>query len=302
MITNLEGSIIFDIFWTGAFRSAMPWAETLFRGITELGSDYFYMILIAIGYWTVNKRTSIITTFVLATSSTSNYWLKIIFKNPRPPVINWLPGVHVSNYSLPSAHAQNSMTIWGWLAIKIKTWWMKSLSVILIGLIGLSRVYIGVHWLSDVIIGWVFGFLLLVIIWKLEDPICSAISRYKTNLVLLCVIVFGIGVTFLTEFLSPVIVEGLETNFGPNGGLIIGLGVGLALEKRYVNFETTPRNREKWRLALRIILGLTMVFAISANLSIMLSGEVYWMCAIRYALITISVLFIWPFLFKRLNL
>jgi membrane-associated phospholipid phosphatase len=132
----------------------MPWAELFFRGISELGSDFFYMILIGVGFWVVNKRAAILTAFVLLASSTSNYLLKITFKVPRPPTTNWVPGVSVSNYSLPSGHAQNSMTIWGWLGIKIKTWWLRTLSVVLIGLIGISRVYIGVHWLGDVVAGW----------------------------------------------------------------------------------------------------------------------------------------------------
>ena len=280
----------------------MPWAELFFRGITELGSDYFYMILIAVGFWTVDKRASILTAFVLVASSTSNYWLKITFKNPRPPATNWLPGVRVSNYSLPSGHAQNSMTILGWLGIKIKTWWMRTLSVVLIGLIGLSRVYIGVHWLGDVVAGWAVGFLLLIVLWKLEEPIHSFLSKYNPNLQYLGLVIFGTVAMILTEFLSPVTAEGLEANFGSNGGLIIGLGIGLALEKRYVSFEITPKHGKKWRVALKVILGLVMVFAIAASLSPMLPGEVYWMCAIRYALITISVIFIWPFLFKKLGL
>ena len=280
----------------------MPWAELFFRGITELGSDFFYVILIAVGFWVVDKRASILTAFVLVASSTSNYWLKITFKVPRPPATNWLLGVRVSNYSLPSGHAQNSMTIWGWLGIKIKTWWLRTLSIVLIGLIGLSRVYIGVHWLGDVVAGWAIGFLLLIVLWKLEEPMRSTLSKYNTNLTYLGLVIFGLCATILTEFLSPVIIEGLEANFGPNGGFIIGLGTGLMLEKKYVNFDITPKKGEKWRAALRVILGLVVVFAFAASLSLMLPGEVYWMYAIRYALITISVVFIWPFLFKKLGL
>ena len=80
------------------------------------------------------------------------------------------------------------------------------------------------------------------------------------------------------------------------------MGIGLALEKRYVNFEITPKQGEKWRTASRVILGLTMVFAIAASLSLVLPEEVYWMGAIQYALVTISVIFIWPFLFKKFGL
>ena len=280
----------------------MPWAELFFRGVTVLGSEYFYVVLIAIWFWAVDKRGSILAVFVLIVSFVSNYWLKIIFKNPRPPVTNWLSGVHASNYSLPSAHAQNSVVIWGWVGLKSRSWWMGVLSLALIGLVGLSRVYIGVHWLGDVVAGWAVGILILIAMWKLEEPIHSFLSKYNPNLQYLGLVIFGLGAMILTEALSPVTAVGLAANFGPSGGLIIGLGIGLALEKRYVNFEITPKQGEKWRTALRVILGLIIVFAFAASLSLMFPEGVYWMCAIQYALVTISVIFIWPFLFKKLGL
>ena len=280
----------------------MPWAELFFRGVTELGSDYFYVVLIAIGFWAVDKRASILTALVLVASSTSNYWLKITFRNPRPPVTNWLPGVHASNYSLPSGHAQNSMAIWGWLGIKLKTWWMSVLSIALIVLIGLSRIYLGVHWLGDVVSGWAFGLVLLIVLWKLEKPTHSALSKCNPNLPYFGLVIFGLGAMILTELLSPVRTGDLEANFGPNGGFIAGLGIGLALEKKYVNFEITPKHGEKWRVALRVIIGLVLVFAIAIILSPVLPRDIYWMCAIQYATITNVVMFIWPFLFKKLGL
>jgi len=277
----------------------MPWAELFFRGITELGSDYIYMTLIAVGFWTVNKRASILTALVLAASSTSNYWLKITFKNPRPPATNWLPGVQASNYSLPSGHAQNSTALWGWLGIKIKTLWMSILSTVLIVLIGLSRIYIGVHWLEDVFMGWAVGLLLLIVLWRLEKPARSVLSKYNPIMLYLALALFGLAAMILTELLSPVTTAGLDSNFGTNGGLIIGLGVGLALEKRYVDFEIAPKQEKKWRTASKIIIGLILVSVITLGLAQILPTEVYWLRAIRYALATIVVVFFWPLLFNK---
>jgi PAP2 superfamily. len=134
---------LFDIFWTEVLRLMMPWSELFFKVVTIMGSDFFYLILIAIDYWIINKRASILTTYVLIISVVSNYWLKIIIRYPRPPETNWLPGVEAVNYSLPSGHSQNSLIFWGWLSVKIKTWWMGFLSASLIVLVGLSRIYIG---------------------------------------------------------------------------------------------------------------------------------------------------------------
>lgn len=156
---------MFDVFWTETIRSMMPWAEIFFRVITELGFEYFFVGSIAVGYWAIDKKASITLAMVLLISTVSNYWLKIIIRNPRPPVSNWISSATASNYSLPSAHTQNSVTFWGWLGIKIKTWCMGILSIFLMIMIGLGRIYIGVHWLGDVLMGWVVGLILLLLLW-----------------------------------------------------------------------------------------------------------------------------------------
>ncbi len=280
----------------------MPWAELFFKVITGLGSDYFYFVLIAIGYWIVNKRVSILTALVLIISAVSNYWLKITFRNPRPPSTNWLPGENASNYSLPSGHAQNSTTLWGWLGIKIKTWWMSVLSAALMVMIGLSRIYLGVHWLGDVLMGWAVGLLLLIVLWMIEEPTRSILSKYNSNISYLGLVVFGLVAMVLTELLSPVKIVGLEDNFGAIGGSMIGLGIGLGLENRYVNFEVTPRYGEKWRVASRVIIGIILIFVIMLGLSPILLTDIYWLHATRYALVAIVITFAWPFLFEKLGL
>ena len=51
---------LFDTYWTDALRSLMPWAEPFFRAVTLMGSEFFYLVLIAIGYWALNKKVSIL--------------------------------------------------------------------------------------------------------------------------------------------------------------------------------------------------------------------------------------------------
>jgi hypothetical protein len=178
---------------------------------------------------------------------------------------------------------------------------MGVLSTCLTVLIGLSRIFLGVHWLGDVLVGWTIGFLFLVLVWKFKEPAQSFLSKYTTNTLYLTLVFFGIGATILTELLAPISIDGVDDNFGANGGLIIGLGLGLYLEKRYVNFEVTLNNKKKRRMSIRILFGLLLVFMIMIGLSPILTSNIYWLRAIRYALVTLVVMFVWPLIFTRLG-
>lgn len=97
-----------------------------------------------------------------------NYILKLIFSRARPIDINIITE---TGYSFPSGHAMISLAIYGFLAYLL---WKSdykykkigvSLLVLLIVLIGISRIYLGVHYTSDVIAGFIvsLGYLLLFI-------------------------------------------------------------------------------------------------------------------------------------------
>ena len=70
----------------------------------------------------------------------------------------WIPAVRAyaeeSSFGLPSGHAQNAVVVWGMLALWIRKTWAWIAGVIIILLIGLSRIYLGVHFPTDVLGGW----------------------------------------------------------------------------------------------------------------------------------------------------
>jgi membrane-associated phospholipid phosphatase len=291
----------FNAFWTEALRGSMPWAAPFFSAVTLLGSANFYVALIAIGYWTWDKGSSRRAALLLLASSYANYWLKVSLRNPRPPTSNWLPGTEASNYSFPSGHAQSSTTVWGWISLKGRMAWIWGLSMAIILLVGLSRVYIGVHWMGDILLGWSVGAVLLMAALRLEDWASSFSSRYGADTIYLGLVVLGLVSMVLTEILLPVNLAGMEDNFGSNGGFMVGLGIGFLLEKRYVNFEV-PESGDRRRVVLRVVIGLTLVMMVMFGLSPLLPSEVYWLRAARYALSVITALFLWPYVFTRLNL
>jgi membrane-associated phospholipid phosphatase len=287
--------MFFDFQWTIIMRELMPWAGPFFLLITELGGTNVYLAIILIGYWAVKKRETIVFALLILFSGMLNYWLKGAFMNPRPPETDWIKGATAAGYSLPSGHAQSSTVFYGWLGIKIRTWWMAILSIALIVLIGLSRVYMGVHWMGDVLLGWIIGAVLILFVWRFQGPIETYLSTYSRDLLYLLLVVFGIVATILTELFIQV----PDDNFGANGGLLVGLAIGLWLEGRYVNFTTKSDNN--LRLALRVIIGVVLVFLLMNGLSLIFPSDVYWRM-IRYAIVAIVGAFIWPLIFERIHL
>lgn len=114
------------------------------------------------------KRYARAASYVLYTTlgiAALNAWvLKAIIQRHRPEIVERLVEVDQS-WSLPSGHAANSAAVYGAIALIAGTiWWRKAprraiwgAAALLVLVIGLSRVWLGVHWPSDVIAGWTVG-------------------------------------------------------------------------------------------------------------------------------------------------
>jgi membrane-associated phospholipid phosphatase len=228
-----------------------------------------------------------------------NYYLKLAIAIERPPESYWYEGIEASNYSTPSGHSQNSATLFGWFITKIKTWWIFVISATLIVLIGLSRVYLGVHYLEDVLLGWGIGLLSVVLLVILEKPLTEFFSHYKEDYLYAMLFFFGFGATLVSTYLLPL---PPNDNFGSLGGLIMGLAIALPLEKRYVGFSVEAPGGQKWRLILRVAFGILFVLGIMLGLSSILPTTEVWLRTIRYMLVTLVGAFVWPLMFSKLRL
>ncbi|UZW55916.1 phosphatase PAP2 family protein [Sphingobium sp. JS3065] len=94
-----------------------------------------------------------------------NLALKQVFAAPRPDLLPHLDLVH--SYSFPSGHAAGNMIFFGALAILAGRGSAYAGAALAIALIGISRVWLGVHWPSDVLAGWIegLGWLALCRVW-----------------------------------------------------------------------------------------------------------------------------------------
>ena len=138
--------------------------------ITNLGG-VLYFVLIAIGalFFVENRKTGLAISLSIGLSASINFIVKNIIQRTRP--LEEFRLIKESGFSFPSGHSITSMVFYGFLIYlinnSIKNKKMKYILTILlsllIGLIGLSRVYLGVHYITDVLGGFLLGLIFLKI-------------------------------------------------------------------------------------------------------------------------------------------
>ena len=153
-----------------------PFIYLFMKGTTFLGNVPLYFVYIIIAFPFLKRRDWISFLGIIVLSGVINECLKYRFALPRPSVEHHK--IPVVGYGFPSGHAQMAVVVWGWLGYRFKRW-APALAVIF--LIGLSRIYLGVHYPSQVYWGWIIGFVILGIwIWKTES-LCSKAPVVKDD-------------------------------------------------------------------------------------------------------------------------
>ncbi|MFA1542124.1 phosphatase PAP2 family protein [Actinomadura monticuli] len=141
--------------------------------MSYLGSAGFYVPLLVALFWCVAPRLAARASVVLLTCGLLNAILKLVFHDPRP---YWTdPAVQgrqpLSSFGMPSGHAQNGIVAWGFFAAQTRRRLVWAGAAVVIALIGVSRVYLGVHSTGQVLAGWAVGLLLLVAALALEPVV-----------------------------------------------------------------------------------------------------------------------------------
>ncbi len=258
------------------------------------GETIFLIVVICLIYWIYDKKFGeklIATTF---SSMTLNGFLKGIVARPRPYTDGVVTRVEIdtpfistmslSPYSsFPSGHSQLSAGLfitsafhfkkpWGWVLFPLAT-----LGVML------SRLYFGVHYPTDVLVGATLG-ALFAVFWEV------IYQKAEDKKYLICAIFAGVSIIF--SILCP------TKNMVETCALCIGAAIALPIENKYIDLAnaTGVKNR-----LLRAGIGLVLVGATYLIFSI-LPWQPLWIKWVKYfSLVLVGALFV-PFLFKKLKI
>ena len=212
-----------------------------------MGQPYFYVGLLPLLLWCVDVGLGARVGVLLLLSSQLNAALKGLFHQPRPCdfdpslQLTWFEG-----YGLPSGHAQFVVLVWGAISAWAGKRWLWALSIAMMVLVGFSRVYLGVHFPTDVVAGWAVGGVSLGLCLALQGPAEKALVELDLGwqLVLATTVPLALFVASPTESSAAAM------------GALLGAATGFALAHRYVPFGA----RGSWQQrALRLVVGGAVV-------------------------------------------
>ena len=257
-----------------SFRS--EFSDFLFQVFTMFGEELVIIGILGFFYWVYNKKIGEIMGISVFVSLALNSTIKTLFQRLRPyqvdsSIVNIRPETS-GGYSFPSGHTQGAATVFSAVGFFLKKRWISITVGIIILLVAISRLYIGVHYLSDVVVGAMLG---IGISWVFAKYLTKKEDNQRIYRVILFVAGFILLIiTLLHRFVFEIQVlpnstnafiflDRLEDGYKMVGAML-GFVLGLAYEKKHVQFEQHKRVIPN---LVRFALGVVVVMAIRLSLS-----------------------------------
>ena len=209
---------------------ANPYLDKLFVMVTMMGEETFFMIVALVIFWCVNKEFGYRMGFAYLSNGVINGVVKNIFKVPRPigePGIRSLRTETAGGYSFPSGHTQGTTSMWTSIMVKVKKKWMYVLGIVLIVLVGISRLYLGVHRPVDVIFGFAIG-----ITWVFVSNYMFDISeRTGKKSIFLVIIIPLIVLLFIIH----------DADYYKASAVVLAFYAGYIIEPKYIKYDVKAK-------------------------------------------------------------
>lgn len=325
----MEGILDSGIIIINWLQSLGNWLTPIMKLVTDLGSEPFYLLIAPALVWCIDSRLGMRLGIFLMINGMVNASIKVAFHEPRP---YWYTsdvkvfGSPENSFGLPSGHSQNAVVIWGALAERVKRRWAWVIAILLMFFIGLSRIYLGLHFPHDVLLGWLIGAVVLWLLLHFEKPILTWFKKFSTWAQIVMVFLFSL-VLILIVLLAQLTLGGWSLpmqwvinahlafpsepeitplsyhNFLTSAGAFLGLAAGWIWIVNLGGFSTKD---VWWKLVLRYPIGLVGVLGLYLVPSMLfMDSETfisYVIRYVRYAIIGFWISGLAPWLFVKVKL
>ncbi len=295
-----------------------PFLTLFFLIVSFFGSANFYVVLTIFIYVAWDKRFAIRLSALVLLTMCCNDILKLFIRNPRPFIAQgtwrqkWAVSPATANslaaeYSTPSGHAMGSSAVYSYLAAFARSRVARILLVLSFVLIGISRPYLGVHYVEDILIGWLIGIPIALAAVRFSDRLAALWAKTPHSAQITIAFVASLTGFLLSMAVSGNRIDEQVRDVTAYCGFLTGLVIACPLEVRIVCFD--PRSSlapiKILRFALTILLLGIVLFGLKAAFRPLAAAESIAGCALeylRYVVAEIATMFVAPYLFCKMNL
>ena len=309
------------------FQGLGGWLEIPMKFFSFLGMEEFFLLALPVIYWSVDANTGLRFGVILLITGGLKDILKLAFHGPRP---YWFSTqvkalAFEPSFGVPSGHALMAVGLWGMAASLFKRPWAWAAAVFIIFMIGVSRLYLAVHFPHDVLLGWLLGALVLWIFLRLWDAVAAWAKRkslgqqvglafaFSMVMLVMGVIAFGSLRNWvmpaawmenarqagLDALPAPVTLDGVITSSGVFFGMLTGLA--------WMNSRGAyTADGGFWQRLMRLLPGLAGILILYLGLkAIFPRGDAFIPYVLRY--LRFAIIGLWvsagaPWLFLKLKL
>ena len=285
-----------------------PFFDWLFSLITFIGDETVFLVIALVVFWCVSKKDGYYLLFVGFFGQIINNFLKLIFRIPRPfvidPTLTTVGNVEerALGYSFPSGHTQNIAGTLGTVSAGTKKIWLRIVCIVIILLVGFSRMYLGVHTPLDVLVSLGIALVLVLALYPMFRTE-QRLEKFMPYLVIAAILFSLLYMLYFPIFKNVPhdndnLRSGMEFAY-MFAGCTMGLAVVYFVDSSISKFDT----RAPWYMQIvKLVVGFGIVIAIKEGLEIPLiylcGGKDLIARMIRYFLIVSFAGAVWPLTFK----